>query len=82
MMDKINAMYKELLDNGEEPDTVVLNYKTYWQLIQDIGGTRPFISPPRIFLNTGARLIVEIDDSLKDDEIVVCEGIKYNERKM
>jgi hypothetical protein len=70
-MDKINAMYRELLDSGEEPDTAVMNYNTYRKLITDMGGTKTFISPPGIYLSNGATLELEIDDSLKDEEILI-----------
>jgi hypothetical protein len=72
-MEKINAMYRELLDSGETPDTAVMNYNTYRKLINDIGGKKTFISPPGIYLSNGTTLDLEIDDSLADDEIVILK---------
>ncbi|UCH89870.1 MAG: hypothetical protein JSV49_04295 [Thermoplasmata archaeon] len=76
MMDKIYEMYTQLLDNGEKPDTAVMNYRTYQKLISDLGGSTTFISPPAIFLQSGKKLAVEINDTLEDEEIIICEGAK------
>ena len=79
-MDRIKQLYGNLIDNGEKPDTAVMNYKTYQKLIQDMGGSKTFICPPGIYLSSKEELTVEIYDTLSDDEIIVCErsGFDFN----
>jgi hypothetical protein len=77
MMDVIKKLYKEILEEGDEPDTAIMNYNTYRKLIAGMGGTKTFISPPGLFIDRDTKLTVEIYDSLEDDEIIVCESAKF-----